>query len=90
MRQKSDILLNLTKNGWTVHTNWTVTQDYLMLRIEAFSSCRAERPYTLHHWITMENLSYIKEKDYLLNTLELELLNKLYNAMLDEQGTKVL
>lgn len=88
--QKSEILLSLFKNGWTVHTTWTYNLDSIILKIESRPPSVLERIYVAKHAISMREFSLIKEKDYALDCLELRILNQLYQTVLNEQDTKVL
>lgn len=42
------------------------------------------------HKMDLAHLSYIRNKDYAFDCIELGLLNQLYQTVLNEQGTKVL
>lgn len=90
MKNKSYILFNLAKNGWTLHIAWKKETMYLVLYIEAYSELRDERKYTALHKEEVNRLLLIEDLDYYINYIELNLLNQLYGKMLDEQGTKVL
>lgn len=90
MKEKSYILFNLAKNGWTLHIAWKRETMYLILYIEAYSEFRNERRYTAQHKEEVNRLLLIKDMDYYINYIELKILNQLYEKMLDEQGTKVL
>ena len=89
MRTKSEILLNLAKNGWGLRTEWIRDENYIVLYIEASSKYRNER-YTAQHKEEINCLLLIEDMDYYINYIELNLLNQLYDKMLKEQGTKVL
>lgn len=90
MKEKSYILFNLAKNGWTLHIAWKRETMYLVLDIEAYPEFRNERKYTVQHKEEVNRLLLIKDMDYYINYIELNLLNQLYEKMLNEQGTKVL
>lgn len=90
MKEKSYILFNLAKNGWTLHIAWKRETMYFILYIEAYPEFRNERKYTVQHKEEVNRLLLIKDMDYYINYIELKLLNQLYEKMLDEQGTKVL
>ena len=90
MRTKSEILLNLAKNGWGLRTEWIRDENHIVLYIEARSKYRNERIYTAQHKEEVNRLLLIEDMDYYINYIELNLLNQLYEKMLDEQGTKVL
>ena len=90
MKEKSYILFNLAKNGWTLHIAWKKETMYLVLDIEAYSEFRNERRYTAQHKEEVNRLLLFEDMDYYINYIELNLLNKLYDKMLIEQGTKVL
>lgn len=63
---------------------------YLVLDIEAYTEFRNERRYTEQHKEEVNRLLLVEDMDYYINYIELNLLNQLYEKMLDEQGTKVL
>lgn len=91
MITKSEILLNLAKNGWCLRTEWKRDENHLVLYIEASSKYRNERIYTALYKEDIYSLSFDKDIiDNRINYMELSLLNKLYDKMLKEQGTKVL
>ena len=90
MKEKSYILFNLAKNGWTLHIAWKKETMYLVLDIEAYHEFRNERRYTAQHKEEVNRLLLVEDMDYYINYIELNLLNKLYDKMLIEQGTKVL
>lgn len=90
MKEKSYILFNLAKNGWTLHIAWKKETMYLVLDIEAYPEFRNERRYTAQHKEEVNRLLLVEDMDYYINYMELNLLNQLYEKMLDEQGTKVL
>ena len=90
MKEKSYILFNLAKNGWTLHIAWKKETMYLVLDIEAYPEFRNERRYTAQHKEEVNRLLLVEDMDYYINYIELNLLNKLYDKMLKEQGTKVL
>ena len=90
MKEKSYILFNLAKNGWTLHIAWKRETMYLVLVIEAYTEFRNERRYTAQHEEEVNRLLLIEDMDYYINYIELNLLNQLYEKMLDEQGTKVI
>lgn len=90
MKEKSYILFNLAKNGWTLHIAWKKETMYLVLDIEAYPEFRNERRYTAQHKEEVNRLLLVEDMDYYINYIELNLLNKLYDKMLIEQGTKVL
>ena len=90
MKEKSYILFNLAKNGWTLHIAWKKETMYLVLYIEAYSELRDERKYTAQHKEEVNRLLFVEDMNYYINYIELNLLNQLYEKMLNEQGTKVL
>ena len=90
MKEKSYILFNLAKNGWTLHIAWKREIMYLVLDIEAYSEFRNERKYIAQHKEEVNRLLLVEDMDYYINYIELNLLNQLYEKMLNEQGTKVL
>lgn len=91
MRTKYEILLNLAKNGWGLRTEWIRDENHIVLYIEVRSKYRNERIYTASYKEDLYSLSFDKDTiDYRINYMELSLLNKLYDKMLKEQGTKVL
>ena len=90
MKEKSYILFNLAKNGWTLHIAWKKETMFLVLYIEAYNEFRNERKYTAQHKEEVNRLLLVEDMDYYINYMELNLLNQLYEKMLDEQGTKVL
>ena len=90
MKEKSYILFNLAKNGWTLHIAWKKETMYLVLDIEAYPEFRNERRYTAQHKEEVNRLLLVEDMDYYINYIELNLLNKLYDKMLKEQGTKIL
>ena len=90
MKEKSYILFNLAKNGWTLHIAWKRETMYLVLDIEAYPEFRNERRYIAQHKEEVNRLLLVEDMDCYINYIELNLLNQLYEKMLNEQGTKVL
>ena len=90
MKEKSYILFNLAKTGWTLQIAWKKETMNLVLDIEAYPEFRNERRYTAQHKEEVNRLLLVEDMDYYINYIELNLLNKLYDKMLIEQGTKVL
>ena len=91
MRTKSEILLNLAKNEWGLRTEWIRDENYIVLYIEARHKYRNERIYYTSYKEDLYSLPFDKDIiDNRINDMELSLLNKLYDKILKEQGTKVL
>ena len=81
---KNEIILKITGRGFNIHQSWHIESRTLIFTLKAYEGGRKEQMFAVNHCLNTLDIYFSKESEYIMNKIENQMFEALFEKMKEE------